>query len=260
MTGFLLVNASQVVTCAGPPRRRRGAAMADAAAREGYAVAVSGAMIASRPWASRTICGARYPDAECVDCDRGPARAGVRGFAHPRHLRARPRPPSRSCARPGWTTWRSRGGAGGSTPRCAISARRPSTSCATLARGRLRLLARERGHDGRGEVRVRTHARRRAQDAARDPAAARRAAPAHRADIPRRARGAAGAPRQRRPRRAGICRHADPRHDSARRCGGVGAVRRRLLRDPRLHAGRVARDSAGGAGAPGSGSSCTPTS
>ena len=44
---LLFVNASQVVTCAGPPRARRGAEMNDAAIRTGTAVAVIGDRIAA---------------------------------------------------------------------------------------------------------------------------------------------------------------------------------------------------------------------
>ena len=69
MSRFLLVNASQVVTCAGPGHARRGAAMADAAPREGYAVAVRDDRI-DAVGLEDDIARA-YPDAERVDCQRG---------------------------------------------------------------------------------------------------------------------------------------------------------------------------------------------
>ena len=69
MTEFLLVNASQVVTCAGTRAARRGGAMADAAARDGWAVAVRHGVI-DAAGADEEIRRA-YPDWEVVDCGRG---------------------------------------------------------------------------------------------------------------------------------------------------------------------------------------------
>ncbi|HUX32727.1 MAG TPA: imidazolonepropionase [Gemmatimonadaceae bacterium] len=69
MSTFIFVNASQVVTCAGPAHARRGAAMADAAPREGYAVAVRDDLI-DAVGLEDDIARA-YPDAEPVDCQRG---------------------------------------------------------------------------------------------------------------------------------------------------------------------------------------------
>ena len=43
----LFVNAAQVVTCAGPPRARRGEELRDAGVLSGAAVAVEGARIAA---------------------------------------------------------------------------------------------------------------------------------------------------------------------------------------------------------------------
>lgn len=66
---FLLVNASQVVTCGGTAGPRRGAAMGDVAAREGWAVAVRHDTIDAvgpEDEVRRT-----HPDAEVVDCGRG---------------------------------------------------------------------------------------------------------------------------------------------------------------------------------------------
>ncbi len=69
MTNFLLVNATQVVTCAGPPRARRGGAMADAAPRDGYAVAVGhGVIEAVGP---EDQLRRDYPDWALVDCGGG---------------------------------------------------------------------------------------------------------------------------------------------------------------------------------------------
>jgi imidazolonepropionase len=62
---LLLVNASQVITCAGPARARRGAEMRDAGILTGAAVAVDGERIAAvgpQPDLDRA-----YPDAERVD-------------------------------------------------------------------------------------------------------------------------------------------------------------------------------------------------
>jgi imidazolonepropionase len=65
----LLVNASQCVTCAGPPRARRGAEMRDAAVLENTGVAMVGdriAMVASDDALRRA-----FPDAVEHDCNRG---------------------------------------------------------------------------------------------------------------------------------------------------------------------------------------------
>lgn len=69
MTEFLLVNASQVVTCAGARRARRGGAMADVAARDRWAVAVRHDVIdAVGP--DEEVRRA-YPDWDVVDCGGG---------------------------------------------------------------------------------------------------------------------------------------------------------------------------------------------
>ena len=69
MSLFLLVNASQVVTCAGRAEARRGGAMDDVAARTGLAVAVRGDRI-DAVGMDDDIRRA-YPDADLVDCGRG---------------------------------------------------------------------------------------------------------------------------------------------------------------------------------------------
>jgi imidazolonepropionase len=66
---LLLVNAAQVVTCAGPPQARRGAAMADAGVREGVGVALCGGrVVAVEP---EDQLRRRHPGAQEVDCQRG---------------------------------------------------------------------------------------------------------------------------------------------------------------------------------------------
>jgi len=68
-------NASQVVTCAGPARARRGVEMADAGVRADFGVAVDGArIVAVGPDAELR---ARYPAAEEVDCRRGVLTPGL---------------------------------------------------------------------------------------------------------------------------------------------------------------------------------------
>ncbi len=69
MTEFLLVNATQVLTCAGSAEARRGAAMSDAAPRSGHAVAVRDGLVdAVGP---EDAVRRAYPDAELIDCERG---------------------------------------------------------------------------------------------------------------------------------------------------------------------------------------------
>lgn len=66
---LLFVNARQVVTCAGPPGARRGAAMADAGVRSGIAVLVEGERIAAVD--DEAALRRSAPDAAVVDCDGG---------------------------------------------------------------------------------------------------------------------------------------------------------------------------------------------
>ncbi len=65
----LFLNASQVVTVAGPGRARRGAEMADAGVREGVGVAVQGGKVLTV--ASDAALRAAHPTATHVDCARG---------------------------------------------------------------------------------------------------------------------------------------------------------------------------------------------
>ena len=71
----LFVNAAQVVTCAGPPRARRGAEFGDAGILTGAAVAVENgrvAMVGPQVQLERA-----YPAAEHIDCDRGVLTPGL---------------------------------------------------------------------------------------------------------------------------------------------------------------------------------------
>lgn len=86
----LFVNASQVVTCAGPARGRRGAEMADAVVRDaiGVAVATDGTVLALAPDAELR---ALHPRAHVVDCAGGVLTPGFVDshthaiFGRPRH-------------------------------------------------------------------------------------------------------------------------------------------------------------------------------
>ncbi len=71
----LFVNASQVVTCNGPPRARRGAEMRDAAVLTGAAVAMQGERIVSV--GDGETLERSYPDAARIDCARGVLTPGL---------------------------------------------------------------------------------------------------------------------------------------------------------------------------------------
>lgn len=71
MTLALFVNASQVVTCAGPARARVGAEMADAGVRDGVAVLVDRETGLVREVADEKTLRAAHLKAEVVDCARG---------------------------------------------------------------------------------------------------------------------------------------------------------------------------------------------
>ncbi|HWZ60883.1 MAG TPA: hypothetical protein VNW46_18000, partial [Gemmatimonadaceae bacterium] len=66
---LLFVNAAQVVTCAGPPRGRRGAEMGDAAVRTGCAVGVRGGLVAAV--GPEDTLRREWPEATVVDCGKG---------------------------------------------------------------------------------------------------------------------------------------------------------------------------------------------
>src|SRR5579871_3276311 len=72
---MIFVNASQVVTCAGPPRGRRGKEMADAGVRTDAAVAVVGDRIAAV--APLSELEPRYPAAQLIDCGGGVLTPGL---------------------------------------------------------------------------------------------------------------------------------------------------------------------------------------
>ena len=71
----LFVNAAEVVTMAGPPGARRGAAMADAGVRPAWAVAVQSGRIAS-VGPERDV-RAAHPGADEIDCGRGVLTPGL---------------------------------------------------------------------------------------------------------------------------------------------------------------------------------------
>ena len=75
MSATLFVNASQVVTCNGPPRARRGPEMRDARVLEDAAVAVEGESIAAV--GSTAELERAFPEAQRVDCARGVLTPGL---------------------------------------------------------------------------------------------------------------------------------------------------------------------------------------
>ena len=75
MVTRLFVNASQIVTCAGPPRARRGGELRDAGVLEGSAVAAQGERIAAV--AGEDELRRRFPEADVVDCQRGVLLPGL---------------------------------------------------------------------------------------------------------------------------------------------------------------------------------------
>jgi len=71
----IFVNAAQVVTCAGPPRARRGAEMSKLETLPGRAVVITGDRVAAvGPEAELRR---SYPDAEEIDCVRGVLTPGL---------------------------------------------------------------------------------------------------------------------------------------------------------------------------------------
>ena len=133
---LLFVNASQVVTCAGPAAARRGSEMRDARGARGRRGARVAANVDSSPSDRDATCSDALPGAERVDCERGVLTPGVRRLAHARDLRPRALRGAGDARDRRATTWRSRGGAAASTRPCATSARAARTSCIALARAR----------------------------------------------------------------------------------------------------------------------------
>lgn len=88
-TSQLLTNASQVVTCAGPGRARRGAEAGDAAVRANCAVLIRGETIEAVGDQEDLL--RLHPEAEVVDCNRGVLTPGLVDshthaiFGRPRH-------------------------------------------------------------------------------------------------------------------------------------------------------------------------------
>jgi imidazolonepropionase len=72
---LLFVNAAQVVTCAGPPRARRGTEMRDAAIRTADAVAVSRGLVAAV--GDLLELETAFPHAEWIDCGGGVLTPGL---------------------------------------------------------------------------------------------------------------------------------------------------------------------------------------
>jgi imidazolonepropionase len=72
---ILFLNASQVVTCAGPGRARRGAEMSDAGVTKDWAVAIAGDLIVAAGPQERLR--SEYPSAREVDCAHGVITPGL---------------------------------------------------------------------------------------------------------------------------------------------------------------------------------------
>src|SRR5258708_36245334 len=63
---ILFLNASQVATCAGPPRARKGGEMSDAVIHKGWAIGVDGEHIAAV--GPQDELRRQFPDAREIDC------------------------------------------------------------------------------------------------------------------------------------------------------------------------------------------------
>ncbi|MEP6493822.1 MAG: imidazolonepropionase [bacterium] len=87
-TPLLFVNASQVVTCAGPAHARRGREMNDAGVRTGVGVAVQGERVAAVD--TLDALRARFPGAREIDCRNGVLTPGFVD-SHTHGLFGRPR-------------------------------------------------------------------------------------------------------------------------------------------------------------------------
>jgi imidazolonepropionase len=140
MSITLLVNASQVVTCAGPARARRGAEMADAAVRDAVGVALDtlkGRVVAVAPDAELR---ASYAGAAVVDCARGVLTPGlVDSHTHAIFGRARYEEQEMRAAGIGYLEIAKRGGGIHSSVRDLRA--RTAPELASLARARLLRLA-----------------------------------------------------------------------------------------------------------------------
>ncbi len=139
MTRFLLVNASQVVTCAGPAGARRGGAMADAAPRERYAVAVRDDRIDAVGLEDDLL--RAYPDADRVDCARGLLAPGFVD-SHTHAIFGRHRAAEQELRAAGMEYMEIARRGGGIHASVSDLRARPEDELYTLARMRLRTLAR----------------------------------------------------------------------------------------------------------------------
>lgn len=140
MTGnWLFLNASQVVTCAGPARARRGAEQREAGVRDGVGVAVGtdGRILDVAPDAALR---AAHPGAAEVDCERGVLTPGfVDSHTHAIFGRARYEEQELRAAGVGYLEIARRGGGIHSSVRDLRS--RSAEDLAGLAAERLRRLA-----------------------------------------------------------------------------------------------------------------------
>lgn len=140
MSITLLLNASQVVTCAGPARARRGAEMADAGVRDGTGVAIdrsTGRIIAVAPDAELR---ASYAGATVADCAHGVLTPGlVDSHTHAIFGRARYEEQELRAAGVGYLEIARRGGGIHSSVRDLRA--RTDAELASLARERLLRLA-----------------------------------------------------------------------------------------------------------------------
>ena len=243
LADFLIHNTSEVLTCAGPAPRR-GAAQGDAGSRPGAVVAALDGRIvfvgSADDWRRDRHARARRPHAR-----------RRRRRARPRLRRRRTRTSSlpaigaTSCggASPARPTRRSPPGAAASSAPFARRARRARPSLAADTRRRLDEMLRAgtttcEAKSGYGlttasELKMLRVIASLARDHAIEVVA----------DVHGRARDSRRVPRS----AAGVRRSPRARDDPGRRLGDAGRVVRRVLRDRRVHAGGVARDSRRGA-------------
>lgn len=135
----LFLNATEVVTCAGPARARRGAEQGDAAVRRGVglAVGVDGRLVAVAPDADLR---AAHPRAEVIDCEQGVLAPGfVDSHTHAIFGRARYEEQELRAAGVGYLEIARRGGGIHSSVRDLRA--RSADDLAALAAARLRRLA-----------------------------------------------------------------------------------------------------------------------
>ena len=199
---------------------------------------------ASRPSAS---CAHAHPDATHGRLPRRRAHAGLRRLAHARRLRPRALRGAGAARRrrADYMEIARRGGGIHSSVRDLRT--RSEDELFALAAPRLHAARLVRHHDGRGEVRLRPLARRRAQDAARrsrDSPTRCRCASCRRCSARTRFRSSiASAPNGRREYVDLLVHEMIP----AVARGAARALRRRVLRARRLHGRRIARDPHRGA-------------